>query len=272
MFPKFAWTIMSMCDEMEGRRLALLVARGTMTTVVVFRTVLQRKLTGRSGSAEDSWRGSKRLVWVSWTSLQSQTTTPALTGLVESWRRFASYEEWIADGHGEQAGGQFEEPWNRGERFNCIWITRTARRELEKGRWNRDTSSVTVGAPGRVVEGEGDVVVVDEDHKANTKEKHILVSRRAHITREDPTALGSQRGVPGCALMRRPIARQACAESRRRRIEKELRGIVLAAAARRRTKGVFGRSGTQSDEEDEVCSRKRRTLAGRVERVDGRRP
>ena len=178
MFPKFVWTSIFVRGEMEGSRLALLVARnGDDSRRVPY--CAAEEVDG--GVDLQKTRGAAPKDWCGFRGHHCRVRPrPRINGLSRVVETFASYEEWIADGHGEQAGGQFEEPWNRGERFHCIWITRTARRELEKGRWNRDTSSMTVGAPGRVVEGEGDVVVVDEDHKANTKkEKHILVSRRA---------------------------------------------------------------------------------------------
>ena len=71
-----------------------------------------------------------------------------------------------------------------------MWLTRTVRRTLDKGRWNRDRLRMITGVLWRVndeppkVEGEslkGDVVV-GKDYRENLeREEHVLVPKRVCV-------------------------------------------------------------------------------------------
>ena len=66
--------------------------------------------------------------------------------------------------------------------------------------------------------------------------EHVLVPKRAYITREHLEVFGFTAKYPGCMSLLNAAAREVHTENCRRRIEEKLRGIVKAKATHRRVK------------------------------------
>ena len=73
---------------------------------------------------------------------------------------------------------------------------------------------------------------------------YVLVPNRVYIVREDGDNSGFAVRCPGCALMLKGVARQACTESCRERIETEL-SVEKTEAAEKRTKGELERKASR---------------------------